>query len=177
MCKIDIKFISDRRQSPIGSIKHGICGHIVRRSEPFAFEYAPQCFRNVQMWGIWGQEEKEQYSLFPNRPKLAYEFAPVHFSIIQYEKSLFPYPERKSVKEIRDFAGRYAFSRTETLIVIVAVYYAEDAQSEDFLGRDKDILSPELPAVRHVSFYAHRAAARESPWDVFLYVYISRQCG
>ena len=161
MCKIDIKFISDRRQSPIGSIKHGICGHVVRRSEPFAFEYAPQCFRNVQMWGIWGQEEKEQYSLFPNRPKLAYEFAPVYFSIIQYEESLFPYPERKSVKEIRDLAGRYAFSRTETLIVIVAVYYAEDAQSEDFLGRDKDILSPELPAVRHVSFRAHMALVYE----------------
>ena len=60
MCEIDVKFIPDRRQSPIGGIKHVICRHIVRRSYPFAFEYAPQCFRNVQMRGIWGQEEKEQ---------------------------------------------------------------------------------------------------------------------
>lgn len=93
--------------------------------------------------------------------KLAYEFAPVYFSIIQYEESLFPYPERKSVKEIRDLVGRYAFSRAETLIVIVAVYYAEDVQSEDFLGRDKDIFSPELPAVWHVSFRAHMALVSE----------------
>ena len=62
MCKIDIKFSSDRRQSPVGSIQQGFCGHIVGRPKPFAFEYAPQCFRDVQMWGIWGQEEKEQLS-------------------------------------------------------------------------------------------------------------------
>ena len=85
----------------------------------------------------------------------------MYFSIIQYEESLFPYPERKSVKEIRDLVGRYAFSRAETLIVIVAVYYAEDVQSEDFLGRDKDIFSPELPAVWHVSFRAHMALVSE----------------
>lgn len=47
MCKIDIKFGPDRRKNPIGSIKHGICGHIVRRPEPFDFEYAPQGFLYV----------------------------------------------------------------------------------------------------------------------------------
>lgn len=161
MCKIDIKFSPERCQSSVGSIQQGFCVHIVRRSEPFAFKYAPQCFRNVQMWGIWGQEEKEQSSLLPNRPKFAYESAPVYFSIIQYEESFFPYPERKPVKEIRDLVGRYAFSRTETLIVIVTVYYAEDVQSEDFLRRDKDIFSPELPAVWHVSFRAHMTLVSE----------------
>lgn len=157
MCKIDIKFSSECRQSPVGSIQHGICGHIVCRSEPFAFEYAPQCFRNVQMRGIWGQEEKEQSSLFPNGPKLAHEFAPVYFRVIQNEESVFPYPERKPVEEISDLVGRDAFSRIETFIMIVAVYHAEDVQPEDFLGRDKDIFSPELPAVWHVSFRAYMA--------------------
>lgn len=28
MCKIDIEFSPDCGQSPVGSIKHGICGHI-----------------------------------------------------------------------------------------------------------------------------------------------------
>lgn len=41
MCKIDIEFTLGRRQSPVGSIQYGICGHIVRRSELFAFECAP----------------------------------------------------------------------------------------------------------------------------------------
>lgn len=72
MCKIDMKFSSDRRQSSVGSTKHGVCGHILRRSEPFAFEYATQSFRNVQMRGIWGQEEEEHSSLFPNGPKPIY---------------------------------------------------------------------------------------------------------
>ena len=155
MCIIDMKFHSNCRQSPVGGIKQGLCGHIVRRSEPFAFEYAPQCFRNVQMRGVWGQEEKEQSSLFPNGPKPAYEFAPVYLGVVQYEESLFPYPERKPVKEIRDLASRDAFSRTETLIVTVAVYHAEDVQPEVFLGRDIDLLSLELPAVLHISFSAY----------------------
>lgn len=154
MCKIDIKFSCDRRQSPVGSIQYGICGHIVLRSEPFAFEYAPQCSCNVQMRGIWGQKEKEQSSLFPNGSKPAYEFAPVYFSVVQNKESFFPYPERKPVEEICNLVGRDAFSRTETLIVIVAVYHAEDVQPEDFLRRDKDIFSTELPAVWHVSFRA-----------------------
>ena len=83
MCKIDIKFSPERCQSSVGSIQQGFCVHIVRRPKPFAFEYAPQCFRNVQMRGVWGQEEKEQPSLFPNGPKLVYEFAPVYFSVVQ----------------------------------------------------------------------------------------------
>ena len=157
MCKIDIKFGSDRRPSPVGNIKHGVCEDIIRGAEPFAFEYAPQCFRDVQMRGVWGQKEKEQSPLFPNRPKPAYEFAPMYFSIVQYEESLFPYPEREPVEEICDLVDRDAFSRIETLIVIVAAYHAENVQPEGFLGRDKDILSPELPAVWHVSFRAYMA--------------------
>ena len=161
MCEIDIKLSSDRRQSPVGSIQYGVCGHIVLRSEPFPFEYAPQCFRNVQLRGIRWQKEKEQSSLFPNGPKPSYEFAPVYFSVVQYDESIFPYPERKPVEEICHLVGRDAFSRAETLIVIVAVYHAEDVQPEEFPGRDKDIFSPELPAVWHVSFRAYMAFVSE----------------
>ena len=161
MCKVDIKFSSDRSQSPVGSIQQGFCRHIVRRPKPFALEYAPQCFRDVQMWGVWRQEKKEQSSLFPHGPKFVYEFAFVYFSVVQYEESLFSYPERKPVEEICNLVGRDAFSRTETLIVIVAVYHAEDVQPEDFLGRDKDVFPPEQPAVRHISFRAYMAFVPE----------------
>ena len=170
MCKIDIKFSSQHRQSPVGSIQHGICGHIVRRPEPFAFEYAPQCFGDVQMWGIWRQEEKEQPSLFPNGPELAYKPAPVCFSVVQYEESVFPYPEREPVKEICDLVGRDASSRTETLIMIVAAYHAEDIQPEIFWGRDKDIFAQELPAVWYISFRAYMAFVSE------VKVYVSFIC-
>ena len=121
-----MKFSSDCRQSSVRGIQQGFCGYIVRRPEPFTLEYAPQSFRNVQMRGIWGQEEKEQPSLSPHRSKLAYEFASVCFSVVQYGESLFLYPERKHVGEIRGLVSRDASGRTETLIVIVAVYHAED---------------------------------------------------
>lgn len=65
------------------------------------------------------------------------------FDVIQHGESVFPYPERKPVEEIRNLVGSDTFSRTEALIVIVAVYHAEDVQSEEFLGMDKDILFPE----------------------------------
>ena len=35
MCKIDIKFSSERGQSSVGIIKQGFCVHIARRPKPF----------------------------------------------------------------------------------------------------------------------------------------------
>ena len=90
-----------------------------------------------------------------------YKSASVYFSVVQYEESVFPYSEREPVEEICDLVGRDAFCRTETLIVIVAAYHAEDVQPEDFPGRDKDIFTPELPAVWHISFRAYMAFVSE----------------
>lgn len=161
MAEIDIKFRSHRCQRSIRSVKQGICGDIIRRSEPFAFEYAPKSFRNVQMWRIWRQEEKKQSPCFPNRSEVFHEFGPVHFSIVQYEKSIFLYPEGNLVKEICHFIGGDTFGRIETLIVVVAVYHTEYIQSERLLRGDKDIFSPELPAIRHISFRAYMAFVSE----------------
>lgn len=161
MTEIDIKFRFHRCQSSIRSVKQGICGDIIRRSEPFAFEYAPKSFRNVQMWRIWRQEEKKQSPCFPNRSEVFHEFGPVHFSIVQYEKSILLYPEGNLVKEICHFIGGDTFGRIETLIVVVAVYHTEYIQSERLLRGDKDIFSSELPAIRHISFRAYMAFVSE----------------
>lgn len=69
--------------------------------------------------------------------------------------------EREPIEKISNLIGRDAFSCTETLIMIVAVYHAENVQPEEFLGRYKDVLSPESPAVWHVSFRAYMAFVSE----------------
>lgn len=161
MGEIDIKFFSQSGQGSVGSIKQGIGGHIVRRPEPFSFEYAPKSLCNIQMWRIWRQEEKKQSSFFPHRPKFSYEFASVYFGIVQYEESAFLYLKRKTVKKICNFIGSDTFRRIEPLITVVAVYHTEYVQSERLLGGDEDVLPPELPAIGNISFCAYVAFVSE----------------
>lgn len=49
MGKIDNEFIPDCRQCSVCSIEQGVRGYIVRLSEPFTFEYAPQRLDYVEM--------------------------------------------------------------------------------------------------------------------------------
>lgn len=157
MGKIDIEFRTNCRQGSVRGIKQGICRHIVCRPKPFAFEYAPKGFCYVQMRRVRRQEEKKQSSFFPDWPEFSYELASVYPSVVQDDKSVLLYPERKAVKEVCDFIGSDVFSRTETVITIVAVYHAEYIESKRLLRRDKDIFSWELPAIRHISFRADMA--------------------
>lgn len=160
MGKIDIEFRTNCSQCSVRGIKQGICRHIVCRSEPFAFEYAPKGFCYVQMRRGRRQEEKKQSSFFPDWPEFSHELASVYPSVVQDDKSVLLYPERKAVKEVCDFIGNDVFSRTETVITIVAVYHAEYIESKRLLRRDKDIFSWELPAIRHISFRADRYGFR-----------------
>jgi len=159
MAEIDIQFFSYSCQYSVRSVKQGISGHIVHRSKPFTFEYSPKDFCDIQIRRIWWQEEKKQPSFFQNRSKFPYEFTSVYLDIIQYEESIFLYPERNSIKKICNLVGGDTFSRTESLIAVVTVYHAEYIQSERLLGRDKNILSSELPSIGHISFRAYMASS------------------
>lgn len=126
--------------------------------------------------------------------------------LLQYNKGVFPYTERKTVKEVSDLIDCDTLGGTEPIISVGSVNHAENVESVATPGWYMGVLMGELPAVRHVSLsadmalitvikvyepvsclffeffaasrsYTHRAAARVAPWDVFLYVYISRQCG
>ena len=58
MDKIDIEFRFKCSQCTVGCIEQGICGGIIRRSEPFALEDSPKRLGDIQMWTVrW--EEKE----------------------------------------------------------------------------------------------------------------------
>ncbi len=155
MGEIDIKFFSQSCQCSVGGIQQGISRHIVRRSDPFSFEYAPKGLCNIQMRRIWRQEEKKQPSFFPYGSEFPYEFTSMYSGIIQYKKSVFLHLEGKAVKKVCCFISSDTFCRIETLITVVAVYHAEYIQPERLLRRDKNIFSPELPAIGDISFRAY----------------------
>ena len=53
------------RQSSIGCIEQHVGSYIILWSYPLAFEYAPQCLGNVQLWRVWWQIEKEESPFVP----------------------------------------------------------------------------------------------------------------
>lgn len=63
MGKIDNEFIPDCRQCSVCSIEQGVRGYIVRLSEPFTFEYAPQRLDYVEMYDLVRIELRRGLSL------------------------------------------------------------------------------------------------------------------
>lgn len=157
------------------------------------------------MWTIWLKEKEEQTALFPYRAKFPHEFTPVDACIIKYNECVFTDAERKAINKVGNLVGRYVFSGRESLIPVITVYHAKDIESQSSFGRNIDILIAELSSVWYLSFGAnmtlisivkinkaiflllyeflqllgliHIELRRGFPSDVFLYVYISRQCG
>lgn len=154
MGKVNIEFSSKCSERTVGCIEKGIRGAIIRRSEPFALEYPPQCLRDIQMRTVWRQEKEEQATLLPDGPKLPHEFASVDARIVKDYESVHADTERKTVKEVGDLVGSHVLGGRESLIPVVAVYHAENIESQSSFGRNVDILTAELPSVWHISLGA-----------------------
>lgn len=128
MGKIDTKFRTESRQCSVGCVKQGVRGYIIRRSEPFALEYAPQCLGYIQMRTIWWLEKEEKTSFFPYGSEFGNEFATMYTCIVQYNKGVFPYAEGKTVKEVCDLIGCDTLGGTEPLISVGSVNHAENVE-------------------------------------------------
>lgn len=88
MGKIDIEFISNCNQRPIGRIKQGVCGKIIHRSEPFALEDSPQSFGDVQKRTVLRKKEEKQSAFLTYQSKFPHEFTPVNARIVKYHKRI-----------------------------------------------------------------------------------------
>ena len=89
MGKIDIELRSKCCQSTVGCIEQGICGAIIRRSEPFAFEDSPERLGDIQMWTVRWEEEEIQSTFLPYRTEFPHKFASVDACIVKDNKSVF----------------------------------------------------------------------------------------
>lgn len=165
MCKINIEFISYRRQCPIGRIEQGIRRSIVCRTDPFSLKYSPERLCDVQVWAVRWQEEKIQASFLPYWPEFFNHLVAVNLGIIKYNKRVLVNPKRETVKEVCDLFRRYAFRCAKSVIAVITVNHAEDIQAGVFHRRYENILSTELPTVRHVSFCADVALVCEIKVD------------
>lgn len=154
MGKIDIEFRSKRSQRTVGCIEKGICGAIIRRSEPFALEDSPQSLSDIKMRTVRRKKEKEQTTLFPYLTEFPHEIASVDACIVKDNKSVFTDTERKSVKKVSNLVCGHIISCGEPFISIVTVYHTENIESQTSFRWDIDILTAELPSVWHISFSA-----------------------
>lgn len=154
MGKIYIEFRSKRSQRTVGCIEQGICGAIIRRSEPFALEDSPERLGDIQMWTVGWEEKEIQSTFLPYRTEFPHELASVDACIVKDNKSVLADTERKSVNKVGNLVCGHVLSCGESFISIVGVYHAENIESQASFGRDIDILTAELPSVWHISLGA-----------------------
>ena len=154
MCKLDIEFRSKCSQRTVGCIEQGIRGKIIRRFEPFALEDSPERLGDIQMWTVRWEEKEIQSTFLPDRTELPHELASVDTCIVKNYESILTDTERKPVNEVCDFICRHILGSGKSFIPIIAVYHAENVESQTSFGRDIDILTAELPSVWHISLGA-----------------------
>ena len=206
MRMVDEQRYPDRSQSPVGCVEEGIGGQVVLRTYPLAFQHAPQGLRDVEMRRVRREVEEEKPSAFPDGSHLLHDTAAVDAGVVKHDDGVpFPGSKGQPVEEVRQLLGGNAAPRGEAHVAVVPGRHAEYVEACYLLGRDVDILSPELPAVGDIALRAdmalrrhrrglssrlppfvqvlavsrpctRRAAARVFPLGVSLYAYILRQC-
>jgi hypothetical protein len=110
------------------SMEERVRAGIILWSDPLPFQYPPKGFNSVQLWGIWGNIEKEEPPFFPDGLHLPDILIPVHAGIVEYGKCLWGYPERILFGEINGLWGVYGFTNTETFKMVVSVNHPEDIE-------------------------------------------------
>lgn len=140
------------RQSSIGGIEKHVRSSVILWSYPLAFEYAPKCFRNIQLWRIWRQKEEKESSFFPYWTKFFYLLVPVHGSIVKDNKGVHLQVEREFIEETNNLVSRHLLKCGESFVAVITVNHSKNVESCHPLGWDVNILPSQLPTVRDISF-------------------------
>lgn len=149
---INEQCISNGSQRSVGCVEKHVCTHIILRPDPFSLQYSPECFRNIQVRGIWRQIEKEKPSFLPYGTKLPYFIITMNRSIVEHHKRVFDYTQGKCIEEFHNLVGVDAFGGGESLILVLSVNHSEDVEPCTSLRCNAHILLRQLPAVRNIAF-------------------------
>ena len=95
MGEINFQIVSQVSHTSVDCIKEPVLIKIILWIEPFFFQFSPDRFSNVQMRRVWRKKEDVQTSFLPVRHTLQNDFCLMQAGIIQYDKGLPLYPERK----------------------------------------------------------------------------------
>ena len=142
------------RQSSIGCIEQHVRSYIILWSHPLAFEYAPQCLGNVQLWRVWWQIEKKESPLFPYRTKFPDFLVSMDRGVVEDDKCIHLQIGRDFIKETDNFVCCHFLGCCETLVAVVPIDHSENIETCHSLGGDVNIFPSQLPAVRDISFCA-----------------------
>ena len=155
MVIVDKQRRADRGQCHLGGVEERVRGGVVLRTNPFALQHSPKRLCDIQMRRVWRQIEEVESTTLPYGSHLLYGATPVDTCVVKHDDNV-PclLSERHPVKEVRHLVGGHALTRGETFVFVVSRCHAENVEPCNLLGRDKDVLVPELPPVGHVSFGA-----------------------
>ncbi len=95
MAKIDFQIVSHIVQASVCCIKENVLVYIIFGIQPFLFQFSPKSLRNIQMWGIRRQKEKEQSPFLPVGNSLLNTFSLVQAGIIQHNECVLMNLKRK----------------------------------------------------------------------------------
>lgn len=86
-------------QRSVCCVKQSVRTHVIMRLNPFPFEHPPQDFSDVQMRGVWREEEYVHSSFLPYRTQCKQLFRPVDRCVVKHDDSLSPDGKGEVVKE------------------------------------------------------------------------------
>lgn len=101
---------------------------------------------DVEMKGIWREEEKEETSLFPYRPYASHQFA----SVVKYNECLFADGHREFVKGICYKFGSDGICCGESVIVTFVIQPSRKCWASSLFGRECGHPPKKLPSVWHI---------------------------
>ena len=149
--------ISNCRQRSVGGVEKRVRTHIVLRSDPFPFQYPPECFRNVQVRGIRRQIEEEKTSFLPHGTQLPYFIIAMNRCIVKHHKGIFEHTQGKRIEEIYHLVSIDTFGGCKTLILVLSVNHSEDVEPCASLRCNAHILTGQLPTIGNISLRTYMA--------------------
>lgn len=149
---VNVQSFPNLCQGPVCGIEKSVRTQVIQWPDPFTLQYSPECFGNVQMWGIRRQIEKEKSSFLPNGAHLLYFMISMNSSIVKNHKRVLIYTERECIEKTDHLLCGNALHSGEPFILVLAAGHSKDVESCVFLRWDAYLLSGQLPTIRNISF-------------------------
>jgi hypothetical protein len=123
---VNEQFFFHRGQRLVGGVEKRVCTHVVQWSDLFPLQYSPECFRDIQMWGIRRQIEEEKSSFLPDRPQLPYFMIATDGGIVKYDKRVLAHMERKCIRKVDKLVRGDILRSGEAPVMALSVNHPED---------------------------------------------------
>ncbi len=150
MGKIDIEFRSKRSQRTVSCIDQGVCGAIIRRSEPFALEDSPERLGDIKC-GLYGGRKRDTTHVSPILGRsFPHELHLWTLALSRTTKSVFNGYGEKIGQEVGNLVSGHILSCGEFFISIVASIMPKILKVSTSFRWDIDIFTP-----RNCHPYAH----------------------